>query len=207
LNRVAKAAWLAVVAGSTACAAVFGFERLEEGPGVAADASPPDGAIDGASDVTSEGTLDGAEPDGGPTSDATPVPVCPPPGDAATGCPADGGIVWNGRCYFVLRGQLDRETAATRCAAQQAELASFTCAEEWFSAGGLPPTNYWLGATFDGTQWSWDTGEPFAFVPPGGAFDASPPGDSRTCLWRDQRGSWIPTVCTATSAGAYCERP
>jgi hypothetical protein len=98
-----------------------------------------------------------------------------------------------------------RSVAATNCASLQAELATFTCQEEWTAAAGIARSNDWLCAIYDGVSWKWSSGEPFAFVPPG-PFDGSAPQAGAGCLWRDQGGTWLPQACATRGAGAYCER-
>ena len=152
--------------------------------------------------ASSEGGEASIVADGGAVTDA--------PGDSiAPGaqCP-EGGIVYNKRCYFTAGNFEPRSAAPGTCALQQGELAIFTSLQQWLAAGGIGKGNYWLGAIFDQAkgQWMWTDGSPVSFVPPGGSFDASPPPQDKACLWRDQRGEWIPTACSATSAAAYCER-
>lgn len=195
LPLVALVVSAALVNAAVACS-TFGSD--------ATGTTDADGAPNGSDAIAVDGIVADGN-DGNDGADAR-SSTCPPAGDAGANCP-EGGVVWNGRCYFVIGTLQSRAAAANTCRQEQAELATFTCPAEWSVAGGIGPSNYWLGAMFDGKVWTWSSGEPFTYFPPGGSFDASPPADpSNVCLWRDQYGTWHPEPCGATSAGAYCER-
>jgi hypothetical protein len=213
-NRVSRgvpalAALLLAAAAVDVMAACGDFTSTAD-PGDGATTTDGAGAADGG-DGGSTGQGDGAvvpARDGSPTPDGGPGSPCPPTGTAtAADCPiGDGGALWNGRCYFVLRPLRSPVAAAAACMAAGAQIATFTCDEEWTAAAGLFPSNFWLGGKFESAGWAWSTGEPFGYWPSGGPFDGSAPPSGSDCLLADKNGAWIPTTCSASSAGAYCER-
>lgn len=166
-------------------------------------ASSADGLEDARS-TGNDGAADGGAvsvPDGGGLSLSS---SCPPPGNEGPGCDDGGGITWNGRCYFAVGPLQSEVNAETACAARNAHLATFTCAEEWQGARAIGGANYWLGAAYVASKWTWTTNEPFTFWPPG-SFDAGPQATA-ACLVRDKNAAWIPTDCTSSSSDAFCER-
>lgn len=210
-----RTAMVAVAAATAVACSAFDGETIER-----ANASRPEGASLPTSTTPQPDATTEAPPSApqelappAPAADggvASPPSACPPAAAEDGGACPNGGSRWNGRCYFVIPGLVGNLTARSACAAAGATLATFTCAEEWDALVVPAPSNYWIGATWDGASatWRWTNGEPFAFVPPGGPFVAAPPAlAAQACLWVDQNGRWITADCASRSAHALCEVP
>jgi hypothetical protein len=188
--RVAIAAAVACIAGCSSESFVGQDAGSTKDSGAAADA--------GAGADASSGIPDAAPPDAAPD----PNGICPPVGNTSPADCPEGGVFWNGRCYF-FTGNLERwSDAHTRCAEKGAYLATITCATEHAKIRSLIFDITNVGAT-RAPSWTWDEDEPWGYADwPGGV---EPPADpDLQCLWLSNDSKFYPAPCGAT-AKVLCE--
>lgn len=181
----------------------------DAGPGQVLDGAAPDARVDAGADVALGSDVAATDASPIDASNGTcilppgTVGICPQAG-TATSC--DGGVLWQGHCYFALSPSsvmFNYSTARQACNGVGAALATFTCEDEWTHARAILAGSgiYYVVDGLIGTKCAWADDEPWVYAPWNGA-----PASGDDCV-KVNAGGWYSFPCGADNAPhALCER-